>query len=158
MFTLRHRFASIFRLRTIRSRLIAGFGASIGLLCAASFFGWYGLSRTNAQLDNTVSGMTTRAEFTERAITTIMRELVAGLRYLNTRSYKDAEQYHLLVEQADKLRREAVRQTFLRPEEREVLQRVGLLQAALEVRVATTHAWQVVGREDDAARTAWRGS
>ena len=142
----------MFRLRTIRARLIAGFGASIGLLFAAGFLGWYGLSRTNAHLENTVEGMTARAEFTEAAITTIMRELVAGLRYLNTRSYKDAQQYHSLVNQADRLRREAVQQDFLRPPEREVLYRVGLLQAALEVRVATTHAWQVVGREDDAAR------
>lgn len=142
----------MFRLRTIRARLIAGFGASISLLFAAGFMGWYGLSRTHAQLDDTVQAMTARAEFTERAITTIMRELVAGLRYLNTRSYKDAQQYHALVEQADRLRREAVRQEFLSLEEREVLNRVGLLQAALEVRVATTHAWQVVGREDDAAR------
>ncbi len=142
----------MFRLRTIRARLIAGFGASIGLLFAAGFLGWYGLSRTNTQLDDTVQSMTARAEFTERAITTIMRELVAGLRYLNTRSYKDAQQYHALVEQADRLRREAVRQEFLSLEEREVLNRVGLLQAALEVRVATTHAYQVVEREDDAAR------
>lgn len=142
----------ILRLRTIRSRLIAGFGASIGLLVLAGTVGWYGLTRTHSQLDATVEQMTVRAEFTERAITTIMRELVAGLRYLNTRSLRDAQQYHALVEQAQTLRREAVNQAFLQAQERTVLERVGALQAELEVRVATTHAWQVVNRDDDAAR------
>lgn len=142
----------MFTLKTIRGRLIIGFGATIGLLVAAGSLGWYGLTRTNAHLDETVQTMTARSEFSERAITTIMRELVAGLRYLNTRSSNDAEQYRVLVEQADAIRRDALKQDFLSIREREVLDRVGQLQAALEVRVATTHAWQVVGREEDAAR------
>lgn len=58
----------------------------------------------------------------------------------------------MLVDQADRLRRDAIKQQMLRPEERRRLENLGQLKAALEVRIATTHAWQVVGREDDAQR------
>ncbi len=139
-------------LRTIRARLIAGFGTSIGLLLVAGVVGWYGLTRSNAQADTTVRALADRSEFTERATTTILRELVAGLRYLNSRSDTDQTQYLVLVDQADRLRRDAIKQTMLRAEERRRLENLGQLKAALEVRIAITHAWQVVGREGDAQR------
>ena len=137
-------------LRTIRARLIAGFGASIGLLLLAGAVGWYGLSRSNAQADDTVRGLVDRSEFTERASTTILRELVAGLRYLNSGTSVDQEQYQQLVSQADQLRRDAIQKKILLPEERRRLESIGHLQAALEVRIAVTRAWQIVGMQDDA--------
>jgi methyl-accepting chemotaxis protein len=139
-------------LRTIRARLIAGFGTSIGLLLLAGLLGWWGLTRSNAQANLTVVALADRSDFTERATTTIMRELVAGLRYLNTRSIDDQRLYLTLVDQADQLRRDAIKREILRPEERRRLEIIGQLQAALEVRIATTHAWQIVGREADAQR------
>ncbi len=139
-------------LRTIRARLVAGFGTSIGLLLVAGMLGWWGLTRSNAQANQTVVALADRSDFTERATTTIMRELVAGLRYLNTRSDEDQDLYRTLVDQADQLRRDAIKRASLRPEERRRLETIGQLQAALEVRIATTHAWQVVGLEADAQR------
>lgn len=139
-------------LRTIRSRLIAGFGTSIGLLLVAGLLGWWGLTRSNVQANETVLALADRSEFTERATTTILRELVAGLRYLNTRSEDDQRQYSTLVDQADQLRRDAIGRELLRPAERRRLETIGQLQAALEVRIATTHAWQVLGLEADAQR------
>jgi len=139
-------------LRTIRSRLVAGFGTSVGLLLVAGLLGWWGLSRSNAQANATVLALSDRADFTERATSTILRELVAGLRYLNTRSDEDQQQYFLLVAQADQLRRDAINRDVLRPAERRRLETIGQLQAALEVRIATTHAWQVLGLEADAQR------
>lgn len=139
-------------LRTIRARLVAGFGTSIGLLLLAGLLGWWGLTRSNAQANLTVVALADRSDFTERATTTIMRELVAGLRYLNTRSIDDQRLYLTLVDQADQLRRDAIKREILRPEERRRLETIGQLQAALEVRIATTHAWQIVGQETDAQR------
>ncbi len=139
-------------LRTIRSRLIAGFGTSTTLLLLAGLLGWWGLTRSNAQANQTVLALADRADFTERATTTIMRELVAGLRYLNTRSESDQQQYLMLVDQADQLRRDAIQRELLRPAERLRLETIGQLQSVLEVRIATTHAWQSVGREQDAQR------
>ncbi|MEP6832811.1 MAG: methyl-accepting chemotaxis protein [Gemmatimonas sp.] len=142
-----------FRLRTINARLLFGFGTSITLLLVAALVGWNGLYRASVLSHDTIDGLTQRSESTEHTITTVMRELVAGLRYLNTRSATDADRYQRLVSEADSLRRVAVQQGMLRPAERTVLETVGQMQAAMEVRVAMTHAYQTVGREDDANRT-----
>jgi methyl-accepting chemotaxis protein len=139
-------------LRTIRARLVAGFGTSVGLILLAGLLGFWGLTRSNARANDTVMSLADRSEFTDQATTTILRELVAGLRYLNTRSEEDQTLYLTLVDQADQLRRDAIKRQILRPEERQRLETIGQLQAALEVRIATTHAWQVVGLEADAQR------
>lgn len=139
-------------LKTIRARLVAGFGTSVGLILLAGMLGFWGLARSNAQANDTVMSLSERSEFTERATTTILRELVAGLRYLNTRSADDEKLYLALVDEADQLRRDAIKLQLLRPEERRRLEAIGQLQAALEVRIATTHAWQTVGLEADASR------
>ena len=137
-------------MRTIRARLIAGFSASIGLLLLAGAVGWYGLRGSNAQADATVRALADRSEFTERASTTILRELVAGLRYLNTGTSNSQAQYFALVDQADALRRDAIQKDMLLPEERRRLETIGHLQATLEVRIAVTRAWQIAGLPDDA--------
>jgi methyl-accepting chemotaxis protein len=140
------------RLRTIQQRLLVGFGTSISLIMLAGLLGWLGLQRTKSQSDQTIDGLSVRSEFTERTITTILREQVAGLRALNTRSADDAERYYALSQEADALRRNAIQQEVLRPEERKVLETIGELQAALEVRAAMTQAYQAVGHEADAQR------
>jgi len=141
-----------FRLRTINARLMSGFGTSFVLLVVAGLVGWWGFSNMSGRTSDTIDKLMRRSEWTERTITTVMRELVAGLRYLNTRSTVDANRYQLLVSEADSLRRLAILQGNLRPTERKVLESVGQIQSAMEVRVAMTHAYQIVGREDDAQR------
>ena len=143
---------AVFRLATIRARLIAGFGTSIGLILVAGLLGWYGLNRSNTEAKATVRALADRSEFTEQATTTILRELVAGLRYLTSRSPEDEAQYVSLVAEAGKLRRDALNQGILRADERQRLEAIGTLQAAMEVRIAVTRAWQVVGNEANAQR------
>ncbi|WP_373070601.1 methyl-accepting chemotaxis protein [Gemmatimonas sp.] len=143
---------AVIRLATIRVRLIAGFGTSIGLLLAAGVLGWYGLNRSNSEAEATVRALADRSEFTEQATTTVLRELVAGLRYLTSRSLEDEAQYTTLVAEAGKLRRDALNQGMLRTDERQRLEAIGTLQAAMEVRIAVTRAWQVVGNEANAQR------
>lgn len=139
-------------LRTIHARLVAGFGTSVGLLLVAGLLGWWGLTRSNAQANETVRAVVDRAEFTDRVTTTILRELVAGLQSLNSRSDEDRRLYLTLVEQADALRREAIAHQQLLPAERRRFETIGQLQASLEVRIATARAWQTVGLEADAQR------
>ncbi|MEO7520949.1 MAG: methyl-accepting chemotaxis protein [Gemmatimonas sp.] len=138
-------------MRTIRARLLAGFSASIGLLLLAGAVGWYGLRDSNAEAEDTVRALADRSEFTERASNTILRELVAGLRYLNTGSESSRDQYLALVDQAVVLRRDAIQKQKLLPEERRRLESIGALQAAMEVRIATTRAWQIAGMTEFAA-------
>lgn len=143
---------AVLRLATIRARLIAGFGTSIGLLLLAGVLGWYGLNRSNTEAEATVRGLADRSEFTEQATTTVLRELVAGLRYLTNGTPVDEAQYMRLVAEAEVLRRDALNQGILRADERQRLEAIGTLQAAMEVRIAVTHAWQVVGNEANAQR------
>lgn len=143
---------NLFQISTIRGRLIAGFGISIALLVTAGVLGGYGLSRSSAQAEATIAEITSRLEFLDRATNTTLREMVAGMRYLSTGLDGDEQSYHALTTQADQLRREAVSQSGLSPEERRRLEKIGRQQATLEVRIATTRAWQRVGRISDANR------
>ena len=142
----------LWRLTTIRARLIAGFGTSITLLLAAGLLGWYGLSRSNRDAESTVRALTDRSEFIERTTNTVLRELVAGLRYLSTGRPADEQVYRTLVAQAEQLRGEALGRGALDAIERRHLENIGRLQAALEVRIAVTRAWQVAGQAANAER------
>lgn len=141
-----------FRLRTIASRLLVGFGSAIVLLMISGLLGFFGLESTKERSRETIDRLMLRSESTEHTITTVMRELVSGLRYLNTRDKQDADRYQQLVYEADSLRRLAISQTELSAAERTVLEAVGQIQSAMEVRIATTHAYQSAGRESDALR------
>jgi methyl-accepting chemotaxis protein len=144
--------SGIWRLTTIRARLVAGFGISITLLLVAGLLGWYGLSRSNRDAEITVRALTERSEFIDRTTNTVLRELVAGLRYLSTGRAEDEQVYRTLVTQAELLRGEALGRTALDATERRHLENIGRLQAALEVRIAVTRAWQVAGQTADAER------
>lgn len=139
-------------LSTIRARLIAGFGTSLTLLLVAGLLGWYGLSTTNRDAERTVSELASRSEFVERATNTVMRELVAGLRFLNTGRSEDEAAYRDLVVDAETLREEALAQGMLNAEERRHLEEIGRLQSALEVRIAVTRAWQATDQGAEADR------
>ena len=143
---------SIWRLTTIRARLIAGFGTSITLLLVAGLLGWYGLSRSNRDAESTVRAVTERSEFIERTTNTVLRELVAGLRFLSTGRPDDEQVYRTLVAQAEELRTDALGRGALDPTERRHLENIGRLQAALEVRIAVTRAWQMSGQSANAER------
>ncbi|MBY0490977.1 MAG: methyl-accepting chemotaxis protein [Gemmatimonadaceae bacterium] len=146
------RLLALLRLDTITARLAVGFGMSTTLLLVAGLLGWYGLTRTNRDTDATVRGLAERSEFIERTTTTVLRELVAGLRSVSTRRSEDEARYQALVREAEALRRDALKRADLSFEERRRLEAVGRLQAELEVRLAVTRAWQSVGREPEAER------
>ena len=143
---------ALVRLSTIRVRLIAGFSTSVGLLLVAGLLGWFGLKRSNAEAERTVRALADRSELTEQATTSILRELVAGLRFLTSRSPEDEAQYAALVAEAESFRRNALSVGMLRADERRRLEVIGTLKAAMEVRIAVTHAWQTIGNETNAQR------
>ncbi len=141
-----------FRLATIRGRLLAGFTTSIGLLLLAGVLGWIGLQRTNALSERTVAELGAKTEVTEQVITAILREVVGALRYTQTGADAESDRYLALAREADRVLRTASADTLLGDRERLVLERVADLQSTFEVRIATAHALQVLGRDVDAAR------
>jgi methyl-accepting chemotaxis protein len=139
-------------LRTIRGRLLAGFATTLVLLLLAGGLSVAALQRSNARSEATVTVLGDQVDQTQHVVHAMLREVVAGLRFLNTRRPEDAQRYEASMEVADRVRREASAMPRLTAMERLQLERVGQLQAALEVRIATTHAWQVAGRPADALR------
>lgn len=142
----------VWRLSTIRARLIAGFGTSVSLLLLAGLLGWYGLSRSNRDAERTVRALADRSEFIEQTTTTALRGLVAGLRYLGTGRATDELAYRRLIAQAEQRRTDALGRNALDATERRHLEEIGRLQAALEVRIAVTRAWQLAGQSTEADR------
>ena len=139
-------------LRTIRSRLIAGFGTSVGLLLVGGLLAWFGLTRSNERAGSTVRAVADRSEITERATSAVLREVVAGLRFLHTRAEADHAQYRVLVHQTDDLRRIALAQPGLRPSARQSLVTLGERKSALETRIEDARALLVAGNDIDAHR------
>jgi len=140
------------RLTTIRARLLAGFGTSIVLLLAAGLLGWYGLTRSHRDAESTVRALADRSEFVERTTNTVLRELVAGLRYVSTGKASDEKEYRALMTRAEALRNDALTRATLSATERQHLEVIGRLQASIEVRIAVTRAWQMAGENASADR------
>lgn len=140
-----------FRLSTIRARLLAGFGISITLLLVAGVLGWFGLQRTNAYSERTVAELSAKTELVERVVTAVLREVIGGMRYVQAGTIEEAQRYRALAVDADRVLRSASGDPLLGTRERMVLEQIAQLQATLEVRIASAHAWQTLGEPGEAA-------
>ena len=138
-------------LRTIRGRLRVGFGITLGLILAAGILAGYGLLRAGARNDAIVSALRLQQQTTQRVAFRILRETAAGMRYLNTGLSEDELRYVALADDADHLRRDAIKLDALTPTERQKLKDLGTLQATVEAGIGVAHAYSAVGRSADAS-------
>jgi methyl-accepting chemotaxis protein len=143
--------------RTIRGRLQLGFGATLALILVAGAVALYALRRNNEQSAEQVRLLEEQFETSQRVATTIMREVTAGMLFVNTGGEADRTRYETLAEHADSLRRLAMAISALSPLERTQLEEVGRLQGAVEVHLAVANAHRETGRPQDAARVLARG-
>jgi len=125
-----------FQLRTIRGRLTAGFATCLFLIAAAGATSYALLQRTNHRSRDAVTQLRDEYDVVQRTVTTILREIVAGMRQLNTGASSDAARYATLMEEADALRREAIALPILAAAERRELEEIGELQSVIEVGLA----------------------
>ena len=139
-------------LDTIRGRLIVGFGATVALLILAGVFSFYALRRTNEQSRVELEAVHRGFDISQRVSTAILREIIGGMRFLATGAQSDIARYEGLRDDADRLRREAASAEELSPAERSQLEEIGKIQAAVEVRLAVAHAYNAIGRQEDASR------
>ena len=140
------------RLRTIRGRLILGFASCLLLVGVAGGISYGLLVRTNVRSRDAVVQLRDEYDVVQRTVATILREIVSGLRYLNTGMQADQARFVDLMDEADRLRREAVALPILSSGERRELEDIGKLQSTIEVGLAVAHAYQVTGHQRDAAR------
>ena len=146
------RLPRLFQLRTIRARLVVGFASCLLLVGAAGGIAYGLLVRTNARSSEAVVQLRDEYDVVQRTVATILREIVSGLRYLNTGTQSDQARFVNLMDEADRLRREAVALPILSPGERRELEDIGKLQSTIEVGLAVAHAYQATGHQRDAAR------
>ncbi|MEP6999625.1 MAG: methyl-accepting chemotaxis protein [bacterium] len=139
-------------LRTIKGRLSAGFGLTLGLLLVAGLMAAYGLLHAGTRNEALVSEMRVEQESIQQVAVRMLRETAAGLRYLNTGSATDEQRYAALSEEADHARRVATKLDVLSSLERQKLKDLGTLQAAVEAGIGASHAYLAVGRASDASK------
>ena len=138
---------------TVRAILLAGFGATIVLFAAAGSIARSALDSTAERSALEVRQLHDELTVVQQVATSIMREIVDGMQYLNTGSNADAERYQNSASVADRIRRDALTLPILSPEERRQLEEIGNIQASLEVGIGVAHAYQQLGRPAEAART-----
>jgi signal transduction histidine kinase/DNA-binding response OmpR family regulator len=145
-------------LTTIRGRLRVGFGITLGLILAAGLLAGYGLLRAGSRNEALVADMRLQLETIQQVAFRILRETAAGMRYVNTGSADDEAKYVALADEADHLRREAIKLEQLSGVERQKLKDLGTLQGTVEVGIGVAHAYAVVGRAADATAVLGRNA
>ena len=138
-------------LRTIRGRLRLGFGITLALILAAGMLAALGLRRAGTRNDAIVSEMRLQQQTTQQVAFRILRETAAGMRYLNTGLPGDEARYIALADDADHLRRDAIKLDALTGTERQKLKDLGTLQATVEAGIGVAHAYNAVGRPAEAS-------
>jgi methyl-accepting chemotaxis protein len=116
------------------------------------------LRRANRQSEEQVEMLEAQFESSQRVVSTLMREIAAGMLYVTTGASADRDRYEALAARADSLRRLAVMTASLSPIERSQLEEIGRLQGAIEVRVALANAYRATGRPADVTRVLELGT
>ncbi|MEO8334999.1 MAG: methyl-accepting chemotaxis protein [bacterium] len=137
-------------LSTIRGRLRAGFGITLALILVAGLLAGYGLVHAGTRNEALVTDMRLQQETMQQVAFRLLRETAAGMRYLNTNSAADEARYVALADEADHLRRDAINLDALSALERQKLKDLGILQATVEAGIGAAHAYNALGRPNDA--------
>ncbi|MDB4888103.1 MAG: chemotaxis sensory transducer, partial [Gemmatimonadetes bacterium] len=145
-------------LSTIRGRLQLGFGVTVALILAAGLLAIVGLQQAGRRSAALVSEVRHEQELVQNVAYRLLQEVAAGMRYLDTGSAEDGERYTVLAQQADSMRREAVKLGALSSAERQRLDELGTLQGMVEVSIGVAHAYRAIGRPADAAAVLTKNS
>jgi methyl-accepting chemotaxis protein len=145
-------------LTTIKARLWIGFGITVALILAAGLLAGYALQRAGRQSNALVLEMRHEQESVQQVAYRLLQEIAAGMRYLNTGAESDGARYTALADDADRLRRAAVKLDALSSAERQRLEELGTLQGTAEVGIAVAHAYQAIGKPKEAAAVLEKNS
>ncbi|MFL5608272.1 MAG: methyl-accepting chemotaxis protein [Gemmatimonadaceae bacterium] len=145
-------------LGTIKARLWIGFGITVALILAAGTLAGYALQRAGRQNNAILSEMRNEQESVQQVAYRLLQEVAAGMRYLNTGSAADGARYTALAEEADRVRRAAVKLEALSSAERQKLEELGTLQGTAEVGIGVAHAYQAIGKPREAAAVLEKNS
>ena len=142
------------RFRTIRVRLLLGFGLVIVALFGAGVVGIQALDSLQDELRDRIGEVATIGDrlflshdATLRTVSLAQADLMGGQG--GSRFKIDS-----LTQLSDSIRRLLVTESELGTAERQLLEEIGALQARIDVRLSVARAYRDVGRVDDAFRMA----
>jgi methyl-accepting chemotaxis protein len=133
-------------LRTVRTRVNAGFGTILILLAAAGAVGVVALREQGARGAETVVALREQYDAVQQVGSALLREIIAGTRATETGADEDVRRYQTAMDAADGARRAAIAMRALGDAERVRLERVGALQASIEARLAMVRAERALGQ------------
>jgi methyl-accepting chemotaxis protein len=145
-------------LKTIRARLLIGFGITVALILGAGLLAGMALQRAGKRSEAIVAEMRREQESVQQVAYRLLQEVAAGMRYLNTGAASDGARYTALADEADRLRRETVKLDALSSAERQKLEELGTLQGTVEVGIGVAHAYQAIGKPREAAAVLEKNS
>jgi methyl-accepting chemotaxis protein len=144
------------RLRTIRGRLVSGFGATALLVVAISAIAVGSMRDTGRRTLDAVHAGDRESDGAQRVVTAMLREITAGMQYLQSGTRADRERFDSLMGRADQTRTEVARIPTLTAEQRAQLEQVGNLQNTIEVNISLAQAHRRIGEVQTATALARR--
>jgi methyl-accepting chemotaxis protein len=138
-------------MRTIRGRLAFGFGATVLLVALIAIVAVSALQAGNSGNARALASVEQEFEGSQRVITAALREIAAGVQYLESGASADRDRWEAMTARAEAARTDAAKVSTLTPEQRTRLEEVGNLQSAVEVRIAMAQAFRRIGQPAEAA-------
>jgi methyl-accepting chemotaxis protein len=138
-------------MRTIRGRLTFGFGVTVVLVALIATVAVSALQAGNTGNARALASVEDEFEGSQRVITAALREIAAGVQYLESGASADRDRWEAMMSRAEAARNDAAKVTALTPEQRKRLEEVGNLQSAVEVRIAMAQAFRRIGQPAEAA-------
>ena len=138
-------------MRTIRGRLALGFGVTVVLVALIAAVAVSALQAGKRSNERALASVEQEFDGSQRVITAALREIAAGVQYLESGAQIDRERWEATVARAESARSDAAKVTALTPEQRTRLEEVGNLQSAVEVRIAMAQAYRRIGDAGQAA-------
>jgi methyl-accepting chemotaxis protein len=130
---------------TIQGRLVIGFGGTFLLVAVGALLSFAALRAGNRRSSEAMASLQRELDGSQRVAMAIMREMAGGLQALNSGAVQDAARYEAMMDEADRLRREAMQLESLTSTQRAQLEEVGRLQASIEVRLSLAQANREIG-------------
>jgi len=138
-------------LRTVSGRLALGFGVTVVLIAMIATIAVSALQFDNAGNAEALASVEEEFEGSQRVITAALREIAAGVQYLESGAAVDRDRWESTMSRAESARSDAARVKALTPDQRARLEEVGNLQSAVEVRIAIAQAYRRIGEPAQAA-------
>ena len=138
-------------LRTIRGRLAFGFGVTVVLVAMIAALAVSALQAGNTGNTEALASVEQEFDGSQRVITAALREIAAGVQYLESGASADRERWESMMARAESARSDAAKVKTLTTEQRGRLEEVGNLQSSVEVRISIAQAYRRIGQPSEAA-------